>query len=59
MRKTYTVKQFTQTYNLSRSTIYRLWRDGRGPRVLRVGRKVLITVEAAQEWARAMEAEAA
>ena len=59
MRKTYTVKQFTQTYNLSRSTIYRLWRDGRGPRVLRVGRKVLITVEAAQEWARSMEAEVA
>ena len=59
MPKAYTVKQFTQAYNLSRSTIYRLWRDGRGPRVLRVGRKVLITVEAAQEWARSMEAGAA
>ncbi len=59
MPKTYTVKQFTQAYNLSRSTVYRMWRDGRGPRVLRVGRKVLISVEAAEEWVRAMEAEAA
>lgn len=58
-KKAYSIPDFLEAYSLSRSTLYRLWQENRGPHTLRVGRKVLIPVEAAQEWARSMEAEVA
>ena len=48
--QTYTVPQFLAAYNLSRSTLYRLWKEGCGPRTVRVGRRVLIPVDAAEAW---------
>ena len=58
-KKAYSIPDFLEAYSLSRSALYQLWQEGRGPRRLMVGRKVLITNEAAQEWARSMEAEVA
>jgi hypothetical protein len=51
----YTVAEFCRSHRLSRSKLYQLWAAGIGPRVLRVGVKVLITAEAAAEWRRERE----
>lgn len=48
--RTYTISQFLQVYNLSRSTLYRLWDHHQGPAFMRVGRRVLIPVDNAEAW---------
>ena len=53
---TFSVSQFCREHGFSRSLFYRLLREGRGPRVLKVGRRTLISQEAAEEWRRRMEA---
>lgn len=54
-RPTFTVPQFCDDHNISRTHFYELIKLGRGPRLLRVGRRVLITAEASADWRRAME----
>ena len=51
--QTMTVRQFCDCYNLSHSTFYRLQKVGEGPATMRVGRRVLIPIEHARDWARA------
>lgn len=46
-----TIAQFCEHFGLSLSTYYRLKRDGRGPRELRIGRRVIIPAKTADEWA--------
>lgn len=46
-----TIPQFCERFDLSLSTYYRLRRNGHGPRELRVGRRVIIPVTAADDWA--------
>lgn len=53
------VADFCQSFRISRSFIYKLWKAGEGPRVLKVGNRTLISVEAASEWRRRMEAQTA
>ena len=50
---------FCVAHGLSRSLFYRLLRSGAGPRVMKCGRRTLISVEAAQRWRRARERVAA
>jgi excisionase family DNA binding protein len=50
-----TIDDFCRAFGLGRSTIYRLIQQGAGPRVMKVGRRTLISVEAADEWRRQME----
>lgn len=54
---TYTVTTFCEEHNISRSYLYRLWTEGRGPRRTKLGRRTLISREAAADWRRRMEAE--
>jgi predicted DNA-binding transcriptional regulator AlpA len=54
-REAYSVIEFAQAYGLSRATIYNLWKDGIGPRPMRVGRRTLITKQSATECVRRME----
>ncbi len=54
---TYTVTTFCQEHNISRSYLYRLWNEGRGPRRTKLGRRTLISREAAADWRRQMEVE--
>ena len=49
------VAQFCERHNLCRATFYNLLRTGRGPRIMKVGARTLISVEAAEEWRRRME----
>jgi len=52
----YSVAEFCRRNGISRATYYNLQRDGTGPRVMKVGARALISVEAATEWRRNMEA---
>lgn len=52
----FTVPEFCEAHRISRALFYILVRDGSGPRVLKAGRRTLITVDAAAEWRRRMEA---
>ena len=50
-----TVDEFCQGHRISRGTFYNLLKDGRGPAVMKVGARTLVSTEAASEWRRAME----
>ena len=50
-----TIREFTAQFGVSRSTLYRLWARNDGPRTVRVGRRVLIPLDRAREWARSLE----
>ncbi|HVM78865.1 MAG TPA: hypothetical protein VMU06_07585 [Stellaceae bacterium] len=50
---------FCEVHRISRGLLYLLWKEGKGPRFFRAGARRLISAEAAAEWVRAREAEAA
>jgi hypothetical protein len=52
----FSVAAFCRSHGISRSLLYLLWREKRGPRVLRVRGRTLISAEAAADWRREMEA---
>jgi hypothetical protein len=53
------IDQFCEAENISRSMLYKLWRQGKGPRWFNVGVARRISHDARIEWRRAREAEAA
>ncbi len=52
---TYTVAQFCKSHNISRSMFYKQLNLGKGPRLMAVGRRRLISNEAAADWRQRME----
>jgi hypothetical protein len=50
-----TVSEFCASHRISRSQLYKLWRQSRGPRCMEVGKRRLISVEAAAAWRRERE----
>ena len=46
----YSILQFCEAHNLSRATFYNLLRDKKAPAIMKVGRRTLITAEAAKAW---------
>jgi predicted DNA-binding transcriptional regulator AlpA len=54
-RVAYSVIEFAQAHGVSRAHLYNLWKDGVGPKAMRVGRRTLISKEAAEAWRRKME----
>jgi excisionase family DNA binding protein len=52
---TMSVDEFCERNGMSRSTFYKLVRKELGPRTMKIGRKIRITIEADQEWRRNME----
>ena len=54
--QTYQVEDFCKTFHISRAKLYQLWAEGTGPQTFRVGRKILISVRAAQAWVESAEA---
>lgn len=54
-----TVDEFCQAHRISRGTFYNLLRDGRGPAVMKIGARTLVSIEAAAAWRRRMEQGAA
>lgn len=53
----YTVPQFCDGFNVSRTHFYALLKEGRGPRLMKVGRRTLISAQAAADWCQRMEEE--
>ncbi len=51
----FSVAEFCREHAISRGLFYNMLREGRGPRVIKAGRRTLISQEAAQEWRRRME----
>jgi excisionase family DNA binding protein len=51
----YTIMEFCRAHGFGRSTFYRLQAAGHAPRIMPVGRRRLITREAADEWRHRME----
>jgi predicted DNA-binding transcriptional regulator AlpA len=54
-RAAYTIAEFCDAHRISRSHYYVLKKQGHAPREVRVGTRVLVTVEAATRWRKARE----
>ena len=46
----FTIQQFVEVYKISRTSLYFAWKQGRGPKRIKIGRRTLIPVRAADEW---------
>jgi predicted DNA-binding transcriptional regulator AlpA len=55
----YDIRGFCEAHSISRATFYNLVKGGAAPRTFRVGRRVLISREAAAEWRQRMESKTA
>ena len=58
-QQVFTVSEFCIRNRISRPTFFKLMRNGRGPRVMRLGHIARISIDAERDWRKAMEAEAA
>jgi predicted DNA-binding transcriptional regulator AlpA len=54
-RAAYTIDEFCAAHGICRKTFYNLEKDGKGPRRMQVGARVLISIEAAADWRRERE----
>lgn len=54
-RSVYTVNEFCDEHRVSRTLLYGLIKEGKGPRLMKLGRRTLISVEAANDWRRQVE----
>ncbi len=52
------IQEFCQANGISQSFFYKLRKQGKAPKIMRVGRRTLISADAAQEWRKEMEANA-
>jgi excisionase family DNA binding protein len=55
----FSVSEFCRRHGICRATFYNLLKANGGPAVMRVGSRVLISREAAEQWRRRVEADAA
>jgi predicted DNA-binding transcriptional regulator AlpA len=51
----FSIPEFCRRHGISRAHFYNLSKNGYAPAVMRVGRRTLISAEAAAEWRRRME----
>lgn len=59
IKPVFSIAEFCEVHGFTRPLYYELKKQGRGPREMAVGRRRMITQEAAAEWRRRMEAETA
>ena len=55
MTATFSVADFCREHGISRGLFYQLLKDGKGPKTMKLGRRTLISREAADDWRRRME----
>ena len=58
-KQAHSVDEFCEAHGICRATLYNLWKSGDGPRFMRVRDRRLISIDAAADWRRDMEAKAA
>ncbi|WP_287365893.1 hypothetical protein [Thauera sp.] len=51
----YSVQQFCEAHGFTKVLFYKLLKEGRGPRIMKIGARTLISTEAAADWRREME----
>jgi excisionase family DNA binding protein len=51
----YSVRELCSLLGISRALFYKLRQEGRGPNVIKLGKRTLITNEALQAWQRWLE----
>lgn len=56
-KKSFSIKHFCATHGISRATFYNLVKKQLAPRLMKVGKRTLISAEAAAEWRARMEQE--
>lgn len=49
------IPEFCERHSISRGMFYKLAERGEAPVTMKIGRRILISVEAAQDWRRRME----
>lgn len=56
MKPCFTVQEFCAEHGgISKPFFYKLQKEGKGPRLMKVGRRTLVTAEAAADWRKQME----
>ena len=55
-QQNYSVNEFCMLYGIGRTFFYELLKAGRGPQIIKVGRKTLIPRHCAEAWQESMEA---
>lgn len=53
---TFSVDQFCKAHNISRAKFYQMLKNGTGPLIMKIGKRTLISNEAAQKWRAEIEA---
>ena len=54
-RAAYSVKEFCDAHGITKVTVYKMLKEGSGPRIMKVGARTLISAEAAADWRRQCE----
>jgi hypothetical protein len=54
----FSVAEFCAAYGISRDMFDDLRKSGRAPVIMKIGRRVLVSVQAAEDWRKRLEAEA-
>lgn len=54
-QQAFSVAQFCDAHGITKVLLYKLLKEGRGPRIMKVGARTLISAEAAADWRRQME----
>ena len=57
INQAYTIDEFCQAHRICRAHFYNLLKAGHGPRIMKVGSRTLISVEAATDWRLKLEDE--
>lgn len=55
IKQSYSINEFCALNDISRALFYLLVKEGKAPRLMKVGRRTLVSSEAAAEWRRRME----
>lgn len=51
----FNVAEFCAAFRIGKGTFYKLLKEGKGPKLLKVGRRTLVSLEAAEAWRKKME----
>ncbi|MGC2048293.1 MAG: hypothetical protein WA635_06760 [Gallionella sp.] len=56
-QRAYSISDFCKAYGFSRATFYNLQKSGQAPDTLKIGKRPIITIEAADRWQKKLEAQ--
>jgi hypothetical protein len=46
----YSIQKFCENHDISKALFYKLRKEGKAPATIKLGRRTLVTIEAAQAW---------